>query len=235
MRKTLLALAATGLIAAALPASAAPASAAATTATTAITSTTSTAAPAASNPAESCSAAFFHDDARLGPRHLPEAGPVGDQLHGYRRTGGLPASKFLATYYNPNANNGKGGWNYPPDNGYAIGPDGQPIEFHLTMLPGSDMDRYGSQYGSFLAPAGLSYAERSIPPQNLDGNPAQSCNYHDYQVLKPFTVDAGPIAPWFAQPGGGLQYQLDAALVPGAPATLNVLWLVDNGYLRPIG
>jgi hypothetical protein len=53
-------------------------------------------------------------------------------------------------------------------------------------------------------------------------------------VLKPFQVDAGPIAAWFAQPGGGLQYQLDAALSPDAPAKINVLWLVDNRYLARI-
>lgn len=220
MRKTLLALAlaAAGLVAAAAPA----------TASAAVSARTP-------NPAESCSATFFHDDPRLGPHHLPELGPVGAELLGYRRTGGLSASEFLATYYNPAANGGSGGWIYPPDSGYVIGPDGNPIEFHLTMVPGSEMDRFGSQYGSFLAPAGLPYAERSIPPQSLDSNPAETCNYHDYKVLKSFAVDAGPIAPWFAQPGGGLQYQLDGSLVPGAPAALNVLWLVNNGYLEPVG
>jgi hypothetical protein len=59
---------------------------------------------------------------------------------------------FLAKYYDPAANGGKGGWIYPPDNGYVIGPDGQPIETHLTMYPGQDMDRFGSEYGAFLAP-----------------------------------------------------------------------------------
>ena len=40
----------------------------------------------------------------------------------------------------------------------------------------------------------------------------------------------GPIAPWFEQPGGGLQQKLDRALVPGDGA-LNVAWLLSNGYL----
>jgi hypothetical protein len=78
----------------------------------------------------------------------------------------------------------------------------------------------------------LPYALRSIPPQSLDGTPAAGCNYHVYRVLKPLEVHAGPIAPWFAQPGWGEQYQLDGSLVPGAPAALNVLWLVNNGYLK---
>jgi hypothetical protein len=50
-------------------------------------------------------------------------------------------------------------------------------------------------------------------------------------VLRPFPVQAGPVAAWFGQPGGGTQYQLDGALIAGAPGSINVQWLVDNGYL----
>ena len=175
-----------------------------------------------------CSAAYYHDDSRLGPEQLPWLGPVGSQLIGYQRTGYLPAQRFLDTYYDPATQS----WRYPPLNGYLIGPDGKPIEFAMTLVPGLRMDRYGSEYGGFLAPAGSPYWSRSIPPSNLDGTPPQSCNYHVYRVVRSFAVDAGPIAPWFAQPGGGLQYQLDGSLVPGAPAQLNVLWLVANGYLE---
>src|SRR6185312_14650352 len=103
-----------------------------------------------------------------------------------------------------------------------------------TLVPGQDIDRYGSEYGSFLAPEFSPYFSRAIPPSNLDSTPPAGCNYHDYRVLKPFAVDAGPVAPWFAQPGLGLQYQLDAALIPGAPAGINVMWLVNNGYLQRI-
>ncbi|MDF9816824.1 TNT domain-containing protein [Streptomyces sp. SPB162] len=173
-----------------------------------------------------CSATFFAGDPRLGPEVLPDRGAVGRELVGYHRTGGLSEQAFLATY-----NTGTG-WIYPPRNGYVLDPDGRPVEWRQTLRPGQDIDRFGSEYGSFLAPEGLPYANRSIPPQSLDGTPAAGCNYHDYRVLKAFTVDAGPIAPWFAQPGHGLQYQLDATLVPGSPATLNVMWLVANGYLQ---
>ncbi len=67
---------------------------------------------------------------------------------------------------------------------------------------------------------------------SLDSMPAASCDYHEYQVIKTFTVDAGPIAPWFGQPGHGLQFQLDPTLIPGAPSTINVGWLVSNGYME---
>jgi len=205
---------------------------AATAAQAAVRAAAARAAAGGPAPPSQCSAAYFDGDPRLGPLRLAKTGADGRELRGYRRTGGLPVAEFLATYWSPGANSGQGGWDYPPDNGYVIGAGGQPIESHLTVRPGSDMDRYGSEYGSFLSPAGLPYAQRSIPPQNLDSAPPASCNYHDYQVIKTFTVDAGPIAPWFGQPGYGLQYQLDATLIPGAPASINVMWLVNNGYLE---
>lgn len=174
-----------------------------------------------------CSATFYHGDSRLGPQTVPVAGSVGLQLIGYQRTGYLPEQQFLDMYYD----SGTSSWRYPPLNGYVIGANGNPIEFKLTLVPGQRIDRYGSEYGGFLAPLGLPYALRSIPPSSLDSIPAAGCNYHIYQVNRPFAVDAGPIAAWFAQPGGGLQYQLDGSLVAGAPAQLNVMWLIDNGYL----
>ncbi|MFC1415981.1 TNT domain-containing protein [Streptacidiphilus cavernicola] len=189
-------------------------------------------AQAAGTPLDQCSTAFHHDDSRLGPQQLPLLGRVGFELLGYSRSGDLGSdARLLAQYYSPTANSGSPGWIYPPDNGYLLDRAGQPIEGPQTLRPGTDIDRFGSEYGAFLAPEGLPYAARSIPPSSLDSVPAGSCNYHDYRVLKPFTVDAGPIAPWFGQPGLGRQYQLDGTLVPGAPTQLNVLWLVDNGYL----
>ena len=154
---------------------------------------------------------------------------VGFELIGYHRSGDLTDAQLLAQYYDTSTSS----WIYPPDNGYLI-VAGKPIEYQTTLVPGQDIDRFGSEYGSFLAPEGLPYAARSIPPQSLESTPAASCNYHDYRVLKPFAVDAGPIAHWFGQPGLGLQYQLDATLLPGDPAQFNVMWLVNNGYLARI-
>jgi hypothetical protein len=174
-----------------------------------------------------CSAELYAGDSRLGPAELPTLGDVGVQLLGYSRTGHRPVDVFLDRYYDEEA----GGWRYPPDDGYAIGIDGEPVKWEQTLSRGWLIDRYGSEYGGFLAPAGLPYTTRSIPPSNLVGNPAAGCNYYRYQVLRPFDVWAGPIAPWFFQTGGGLQFQLSGAFVPGAPDRLNVLWLLDNGYL----
>jgi hypothetical protein len=177
-----------------------------------------------------CSTELYHDDRRLGPERLPLYGPVGSQLYGYSRTGYRPVAVFLERYYDPTANS----WRYPPNDGYALGPDGQPIKWTDTLDAGEEIDRYGSEFGGFLAPRGAAYTTRAIPPSNLVGTPAAGCNYHVYEVLRPFDVQAGPIAAWFFQRGGGLQYQLTGALVPGAPAQLNVKWLLENGYLERI-
>jgi hypothetical protein len=91
----------------------------------------------------------------------------------------------------------------------------------VTLRPGTRLDRYGSEYGGFLSPLGTSYARRAIPPSNLD--------YHAYVVVKAFRVDSGVVAPWFGQPGGGVQDQLNTVLLPAAR---NVGQLVASGYLR---
>lgn len=183
--------------------------------------------PAQATSLTECSAALYAGDQRLGPAELPVVGKVGVQLLGYSRTGYEPVETFLDTYYDSSA----GSWRYPPADGYVLQLDGQPVKWTQTLPYGLRIDRYGSEFGGFLAPAGLPYTMRSIPPSNLVGVPAASCNYHLYQVLRPFDVRTGPIAAWFSQLGGGLQYQLDGQLVPGAPTRLNVMWLVDNGYL----
>lgn len=202
-------------------ATAAPSAAQTTTAQT-------TATTAETGSLTECSEADHRGDKRLGPRKLPVLGDVGFQLLGYRRTGSLTEQRFLSTYYDSVA----ASWRYPPKNGYVLRPDGTPVQYVTTLTPGKRIDRYGSEYGSFLAPKGSPYASRAIPPQSLDSSPAASCNYHVYQVKKSFAVHSGPIAAWFAQPGGGLQYQVDSALLPGAPGSVNVGWLITNGFLE---
>ncbi|MEV5574148.1 TNT domain-containing protein [Spirillospora sp. NPDC052269] len=179
-------------------------------------------------PVRGCSAADYGDDARLGPAVLPDRGVVGRELHGYRRFGALSESAFMKKYWDSSAN----GWRYPPADGFLLGRNGKPVKHVRRLRVNLRVDRFGSEYGGFLAPYGTRYALRSIPPQSLDNtqDPA-SCNWRAYRVLRAFKVEAGPIAPAFAQPGHGVQYMLDGALVSGAPTRLNVLWLVNNGYL----
>lgn len=208
----------------------------AATVLTAIPALTPTAVAAAPDSAQSqCSATYFEGDRRLGPEQLPAPGlsEVGNEVAGYRRTGQQTPEQFLAQYYDPAANGGQGSFIYPPANGFVINPDGYPEETPQTLAAGTRLDRYGSEYGGFLAPYGALYGVRSIPPTNLNTSDSRyTCNYHAYEVLKPFTVEAGPAAAWFAQPGGGEQYQLDGTLLPDRPTGPNVKYLIDNGYLQ---
>jgi hypothetical protein len=181
-----------------------------------------------------CSNAYFDGNQLLGPQALPDRGLIAPIVRGYKRLAGLSESSFLAAYWDPTANNDAGGWRYPPDNGFLI-VAGHPVEFPGLVLPGQKIDRFGSVYGSFLAPADTPYAERALPPQSLDNFDAGfTCNYHLYLVLKPFKAETGPIAPGFGQPGRGQQYQVLGSLLPGDPAGANVGWLISHRYLRSL-
>ncbi|GGM20055.1 TNT domain-containing protein [Micromonospora yangpuensis] len=171
---------------------------------------------------------YYDGNPLFGPAELPTAVPVGPLLTGYRRFGGLTENEWAAAYLTDD----RTALRYPPSNGFALGPDGVPIKARQTLLPGYRLDRFGSPGGAFLSPLGTPYSSRALPPLNLN-TPAAAplANYHTYCVVKPFPVDSGPIAPWFAQPGMGTQFQLNPAYLPQAGATLNVTWLLTNGYL----
>jgi hypothetical protein len=197
--------------------------------------TTAPSAVATSSGQTTCSNAFLDGDSRLGPAQLPTTGPLHPIVVGYQPLAGLTAPQFIATYWDPTANGGSGGWRYPPDNGFVILPTGQPEEYPLLLAPGERIDRFGSVFGAFLAPVDTPYASRSLPPMSLDNfTTGITCNYSLYEVEKPFDVEAGPIAPAFGQRGLGRQYQLVSSLLPGDPSPANVMWLLNNGYLENI-
>ncbi|MFF9012321.1 TNT domain-containing protein [Streptomyces sp. NPDC014870] len=174
----------------------------------------------------------FEGDKRLGPKYLPKKRqePVGPLLRHYHRTGKLSSADFLKKYWEGEADTGS--WKYPPNDGFAE-VNGELDKAPDLLEKGERLDRFGSEYGAYLAPAGDLYAKRALPPQNLNTRDAAfPCDYHLYEVTKEFTVWEGGIAPWFEQPGGGRQIKLDAVFLnPGKGQRLNVKWLLDNGYL----
>ncbi|MFF5790396.1 TNT domain-containing protein [Streptomyces sp. NPDC012693] len=189
--------------------------------------------PAASPPAP-CTGEF-QGDKRLGPKHLPKRWqePVGPLLNRYHRTGQLSPADFLKKYWEGPADTG--GWKYPPNDGFGE-VNGTVDKAPELLEEGERLDRFGSEYGAYLAPAGDAYAERALPPQNLNTRDAASpCDYHLYEVTRSFVVWEGSIAPWFEQPGGGRQIKLDPAFLdPGEGQRLNVKWLIDHGYLARV-
>lgn len=79
------------------------------------------------------------------------------------------------------------------------------------------IDRVGGRGGTFVSPAGTPLELRALPP-GAAGKPLET-----YEIIRPIPEAlSGPVAPWFGQPGRGIQFQLPAS----------VGWLIENGYLR---
>ncbi|MEU7576426.1 TNT domain-containing protein [Streptomyces sp. NPDC041068] len=182
---------------------------------------------------EPCTGEFL-GDTRLGPKWLPKKWdrPVGPLLKGWKRTGKLSPKAFLEKYWEGPADTGS--WKYPPNDGFDT-VNGEIDKRPELLERGEEVDRFGSEFGSYLAPAGDAYAKRALPPQNLNTRDAAfACDYRVYEVNKPFYVWQGRIAPWFEQPGRGQQIKLDPVFLdPGEGQRLNVKWLLDHDYLEP--
>lgn len=122
-------------------------------------------------------------------------------------------SKYKNVFDNPKYYNQKtGAINWPKNDGFASTPIDE------VLQPGTRIDRYGSDFGSFTSPEGIPYEMRAVAP-GTDLKP-----YSVFEVVEPINVKAGEIAPWFDEPGGGIQYLL--------PDTVDEL--LDAGILRRI-
>ncbi|KAL8710652.1 MAG: hypothetical protein Q9220_004876 [cf. Caloplaca sp. 1 TL-2023] len=162
-------------------------------------------------------------DPRLGPVQLPTVFPLLSFISDYDRFGGQQPGDFLKNWTDARTGN----YRYPPQNGYQLDLQGKAIQGNMTLEVGTKVDRFGSEYGSFISAADAPYAQRALPPSNLDTSPSAPeypYNYHIYTVLKRLDILGGPIAPWFGQPGLGTQfYTGDVG---------NVLSLVNRGFLK---
>lgn len=163
---------------------------------------------------------YLCDDEHLGPRYRPEEWPVAALVKAYTPFGTLNNVQFLRqhSYYQ----GGKFRWKYPPYDGFLTATHNDeeyPLRKAKTLTVGTLVDRFGGATGRFLSPAGTSFEERALPPDALNtpsGGPLY--NYHCYEVIQEFKVDAGPAAPAFEQPGDAIQYHL--AYSPSDPNRL---------------
>ncbi len=108
---------------------------------------------------------------------------------------------------------------WPPNRGFAGNPSKK------TLQEGEVLTRYGENTGSFASPQGVPFEQRALPPESLQKP------FQQYEVIKPFDVDAGPAAPWFGQPGGGMQYDVSNSVVSNHT---NFQHLINLGYLKEI-
>ncbi len=93
------------------------------------------------------------------------------------------------------------------------------------------IDRYGGNNGTFFGKEGTSIPERAMSP-NSDFS-----QYNRYIVTDEIPIREGKIAPWFGQPGGGVQYQIDPDFVSSIKSKLRpnedfIDGLVRMGYLE---
>lgn len=102
-------------------------------------------------------------------------------------------------------------WAQAPSNGFLGG-----WSTTETLQPGTVIDRYGAETGRFFSPQGTPLEARSLP---TGAGP-----YSAYQVLKPFDVQGGIVAPAFGQTGLGVQYM----------ASQNVADLIEGGFIKPV-
>lgn len=85
----------------------------------------------------------------------------------------------------------------------------------VVLEPDTVLDCLGSGGGRLLYAVATPFAQRSLPAVHDERD------YRRYRVMRPLPVWRAVVAPWFAQPGGGVRYR----------ATYSLTDLVGLGYL----
>ncbi len=101
------------------------------------------------------------------------------------------------------------------------------------LQPGQTLDRYGKNNGTFFGDVGTPISHRAMAPDS------DFSLYNQYKVTKELPVRKGEIAPWFDEPGGGIQYMLDPDFVKKIKEIQNAMQpqkdfidiLIEMGYL----
>ena len=85
---------------------------------------------------------YICHDPRLGPAHIPKTFPLLSFVSDYDRFGGQTPGNFLKRWTDKD-----GRYVYPPQNGFQLNSAGQAILGNMTLLNGTKVDRFGSEYG----------------------------------------------------------------------------------------
>ncbi|WP_256324602.1 glycohydrolase toxin TNT-related protein [Selenomonas ruminantium] len=100
---------------------------------------------------------------------------------------------------------------YNQKNGKVIWPENDGAVFgttkSVTLTKGYQIDRFGKETGYYVSPKDMSYESRYLRPRTKELTP-----YTQYEVLKPIKAEGSVIAPWFNQPGGGIQFKLEKSI-----------------------
>ena len=99
-----------------------------------------------------------------------------------------------------------------------------------NLQPGTVIGRFGYPGGAYLAPDGTPFAQLALPPDSA------LKPYYQYVVKDPtrlppgYHIEQSQVAPWFHQPGGGIQYRVIGP--DGKDASVDAL--LDSEYLGDI-
>ena len=103
---------------------------------------------------------------------------------------------------------------YPANNGAVPG-----TEKKIYLMAGDKIDRFGGKKGKFFSPTGTPMEMRALP---YDADLSQ---YKQFEVVKPFEVEASTIAPAFGNIGLGTQYR----------SSVSVDVLLKKGIIKQVG
>ncbi|WP_055404562.1 MULTISPECIES: TNT domain-containing protein [unclassified Mycobacterium] len=149
------------------------------------------------------------------PPHLPSDHPLFDGYHAVQ-----PGPEFTKP---------DGSLLYP-DDGLATKPYAVPgtVIPNANLQPGTVLERFGNPGGSYLAPDGTPFAQLALPPESA------LKPYYQYVVKDPtalppgYHIEQSQVAPWFHQPGGGIQYRVIGPDGKNAPVEV----LEESGFLK---
>lgn len=151
-------------------------------------------------------------DTVVAPRISRQVLPVVDD--GYSPLGSAPdADSFARDYIRVTGDPDRPtDWIWPDNAGAVPG-----SERVVVPAPGMRIDRIGSEGGDFFTEPGTPFSQRSLPPDRLELELKEWEVRAEHPELAGGSVrlEASEVAPWFGQPGGGVQYRfLDADGVP---------------------
>ncbi len=143
-------------------------------------------------------------------------------VRGWEPTGGMAWDDFASQFGTPQARN------YPLDDGFPPGFVPQPAQ----LPEGAIIDRFGSEYGRYLAPDGTPFADRALAPESVGG--ASNRYMVTGKPLPPgWQIVEGPVQPYYGQTPspGSLQY-----MIVGPDGVKPTVWeLVRLGILDEYG
>jgi hypothetical protein len=139
-------------------------------------------------------------EAGLPAEVVTEGGAPLAVMHGWDPLGGMSSDDFASHFGTPETRVWPGNDGFPP--GY------DPQAAHLPA--GTIIDRFGSEFGRYLAPDGTPFGDRVLPPESVGGD------YNRYMVtgkaLPPgWQIVEGPVEPFYGQTPspGTLQYMIE--------------------------